>query len=950
MSDVTVTGGSNHASVDLGFSVTDRAYLSEVSVFDAITAGFSATASHEVGSNDGVGGTAEAIVRGATQVGTAQTLTGFGAIVIANTNGASTVHGGGGGAQTVVASGGGLTFGIAPSNGSDPTAITLAALGGDNSISYVGNISTTTTELGDGNDTVFAGSGATTVMAGGGANSIIGGSGKLNVRIEGTDTINLGSGAATLYLDPAGQVTPAGGTATVGASAVVENFKPSDVLQFTGVDNLPISISNGTITAGDPTVGNTVFLQGYTADPSTQITVFLSGTDSTDPITGGDDIITAPDAVNVEMRGSGGNDSMIAGSGSDYIEADGSDTIQLGSGQATVSVTGSGALIQGATSDPTLNAFGHSLQFQGGADASTVLGGLGSYFIEGGGGGGIFTGGSGGNNDIRETGSASATITGGGANDALTGGSGNDVISAGSGDGVEITGGGGADSFIAGAGHDTVNVDGIDTLQLGTGRSLVFVDLGGSALVQGSTSAPTGSTGADYYSLQFQGGAAASTVLGGLGRYRIDGGSGGGDFAGGASGGNYIFESGAASVVITGGGDGDALAGGGGSDTIFAGDGSSVNITGGGGNDSFVAGAGFDIVNVDGTDTLQLGTGLSQVFVTSVAGASAMVQGSTAAPSGTGYSLEFFGGTSTSAGASTVLGGLGRYRIDAGPGGGNFTGGASGANYIFETGSASVVITGAANGDALRGGSGNDTIFAGNGTGVNITGGGGHDSFVAGAGFDIINADGVDTLKLGTGLSQVFVSTVPASGASVLVQGTTIVPTAPGYSLEFYGSTNASTVLGGEGRYYIDARAGGGVFTGGNVGQNDIFGTGAMTITGGGYGDFLQSGNTGSNLIIAGIGRETMSAGAGNATLTGQAANPNDSTSIDFFNFDQIGSGPHSYVIDGFRVEDFLTVKNTNTIENYATVGGSGTVTLQDGTHITLQNYTGAITNTYTAS
>ena len=181
-------------------------------------------------------------------------------------------------------------------------------------------------------------------------------------------------------------------------------------------------------------------------------TVDAGGGDNTIVFGSGDDVFYSTDGNNT-VTALGGSDTIYAGigantfnlfSGSAYIGSTGDDTIYLGSGTASVTVSGAGSdSIVGAVS---VSGSGYSLTFLGGELASTIDGGAGSYSIQGGVGGGNFTGGSAGDNYING-GSGSATITGGGNGDTLIGGSGtNDYILAGGGN-ETLYGGSGSTEF-----------------------------------------------------------------------------------------------------------------------------------------------------------------------------------------------------------------------------------------------------------------------------------------------------------------------------------------------------------------------------------------------------------------------------------------------------------------------------------------------------------------------
>ena len=375
-----------------------------------------------------------------------------------------------------------------------------------------------------------------------------------------------------------------------------------------------------------------------------------------------------------------------------------------------------------------------------------------------------------------------------------------------------------------------------------------------------------------------------------------------------------------------------------GNDTAIGGD-VSTNIQLGTGRNSVEAHGGLTNIQVDGQDTLSLGSGHAQVYIDPAAsGASEVIHGIGHTTLTSGFSLTFING----AAASTVLGGGGSYYILAGAGGGTYTGGAGGNNQLLG-GTGNVHLIGGGNLDFLSGGSGNDTIKAGNGATVYINSGTGATSILAGSGRDFINAGGADTIHLGSGYSY-----IDASGGSptvsALIQGATMVTNGSNPSLTFVGSASASTILGGAGSYQIDGGKGGGVFTGGSAGGNYIHGTGAMTIFGTGSNNVMIGGDSGNNLVVAGTGlngTEILGAGAGNATLVGNS-------NKDDFSFANIGTLAGAYTVEGFHTGDLISFADeasaSYALSHYdVSSNTNGTITLGNNTTIVLQGYTGSL-------
>ncbi len=212
----------------------------------------------------------------------------------------------------------------------------------------------------------------------------------------------------------------------------------------------------------------------------------------------------------ISLGQSGGNDAVYTSTGNDTIHAGsanatiaagaGSNLIYVGSGNLTISSTGhdhinlgtgTTSIVVGDGGSDTVvgpsayGGSGYNLTFVGGAEASVVRAGAGSYSITGGAGGGYFAGGSAGDNSILG-GSGAATIIGGGAGDTLFGGSGGGKIVAGSGN--ETLGGGGANTLLlGGTGNDSIVVGrGGETVRGGLGSDTIqFTSgLGGAGVTE----------------------------------------------------------------------------------------------------------------------------------------------------------------------------------------------------------------------------------------------------------------------------------------------------------------------------------------------------------------------------------------------------------------------------------------------------------------------------------
>jgi Ca2+-binding RTX toxin-like protein len=242
----------------------------------------------------------------------------------------------------------------------------------------------------------------------------------------------------------------------------------------------------------------------------------------------GDDTILGTADIGDTIFGSDGNDSIIAGAGSDHIDSgDGHDTVSGGEGDNTIIagdgndlvVAGAGAdSIKGGDGDDTLSA---------GAGEDTVSGGDGADLINGNDGDDLITGGFGDNTLFGDSGNDSLT---GGANDDLIGGGvGDDVLFGNQGndtlngeDGADsISGGSGSDVIDAGADDDTIDAGvGNDHVIAGDGNDLAYGG-GGRDLVEGGNGQDLlfGNSGNDT----LRGGAGQDSLIGSRGNDLLEG-------------------------------------------------------------------------------------------------------------------------------------------------------------------------------------------------------------------------------------------------------------------------------------------------------------------------------------------------------------------------------------------------------------------------------------------
>lgn len=280
------------------------------------------------------------------------------------------------------------------------------------------------------------------------------------------------------------------------------------------------------------------------------------------------------------------------------------------------------------------------------------------------------------------------------------------------------------------------------------------------------------------------------------------------------------------------------------------------------------------------------------------------------------------------AGGQTVLAADGGLTYLVGKGGGSNTVIAGGGmNYISFLGDKGK--------NAVWTSTGNDTIYGGIGH-TRISAGSGDNQIYLDKGQSRVFSHGHDTVHLSAGGTDTI---EVLKGGHDVVRGAS---SGPGVQLTFIGGTHASTVLGGVGSYTIFGGAGGGDFHGGSSGDNSITaGPGAATIDGGGAGDTLTGGSA-NDLIKASTGNETLGGGTGDNVfdltihhIHGTAGAGTTDTITDFS--------------QGTTTQDLLNVGGTHAINlalhSYSVTPSGGTFSLEDGTKVVLQGFTGSLTS-----
>ncbi len=682
--------------------------------------------------------------------------------------------------------------------------------------------------------TLLAGAGDDRLVAGTGANSLVGGSGDDTlVSNAGDDTLRGGTGNTSFQINPGPDPLVIGGSGT-------------NSLDFS-IAGLPITINLG-LQSGQQQI---VDSNNDEVALEAKINEYI-GSPSGNNVTLGDnsELVYATAGNNTITAGSG-NDSIVGGSGNDIIySTTGNTTITAGSGHDTITGGSGNDIIYSTTGNTTITAGSGHDTITGGSGNDIIYSTTGNTTITAGSGHDTITGGSG--NDIIYSTTGNTTITAGSGHDTITGGSGNDIIysttgnttiTAGSGHDT-ITGGSGNDIIYSTTGNTTITAgSGHDTITGGSGNDIIYSTTGNTTITAGSGhDTITGGSGNDIiYSTTgnttITAGSGHDTITGGsgndiiystTGNTTITAGSGHDTITGGS--GNDIIYSTTGNTTITAGSGHDTITGGSGNDIIYGTTGDTT-ITAGSGNETIIGGSGNELIVGGPSDTtIFAGSGNDEIVVPT---ANDWIFG------GPGNDT-IFGGT----GNDTIVGGTGNATIVGGTGNDSISGG-SGSASIFG-GSGNDIIFGGLKSSTITGGSGNDTIIGGNGDDI-IFGGTGNDSIVGGFGAEsIVGGSGNDLLIAGN-LS----STITGGSGNDLIKG--------GYGDDIIvGGSGDTTIAAGTGNDSIVGGSGDDVIYGGPGASTISGGTGNATISGGGGSDVLIGGGFDSWLMFYGSTNMTL--------------------------------------------------------------------------------------------
>jgi len=357
--------------------------------------------------------------------------------------------------------------------------------------------------------------------------------------------------------------------------------------------------------------------------------------------------------------------------------------------------------------------------------------------------------------------------------------------------------------------------------------------------------------------------------------------------------------------TITGTTGADSLFGEGGNDTLNGDAGNDI-LDGGTGNDKMTGGAGNDTYHVDSLadQVIESAGGGTDTVISTIAFTTAFAEVENYTFN-TAANITFTG----SAANNVINGGTGNDTIDGGQGNDTLNGGSGNDTLIGNDGND--VLSGGIGDDTLNGGIGADKLDGGTGSDI-MTGGAGNDSYVVDSAGDqvIENAnEGTDTVT----------STIAFTTAIANVENYTFNVTT---GVSFTGNELNNTIIGGSGN---DTLNGGG-------GNDSLQG---------GLGNDTLSGNEGNDSLNGGVGSDIMTGGTGSDTyyvdsLTDQViekANEGADTVISTVAFSTAFANVENYTFKVGAVDvSFTGTDANNTISGDAgndhLIGGIGNDTL----------------------
>jgi Ca2+-binding RTX toxin-like protein len=675
-----------------------------------------------------------------------------------------------------------------------PGDVTLNGMGGIDTLSYAGQGAITVGPTVPGVATVMLTGGTTNTISG--FESIVATSngdtflGGLGVTLDGgagIDTLSYAGAATGVYVD----INTAPAAASIFGGGAFDRFENIEVVVGSTVaDNFDLG-NSGLVHTLYGNAGNDTFNAFAGSDDvlfggagSDRLDLFVGATVN---LNSGIASIAGSTVSFSEMEiidGSAASDTFIGGTGNATLYGDaGIDTLSY-NGSVTLDIALGRATVAGGVE--TFSGF-EVVLVSGGDD--TIYGTAGDDSLDGGAGNDAVFGLAG--NDTLFGGAGNDTLYGGADNDVLVGGLGNDSLYGGSGvDTADYSAIGLAVFYNGAAGTAAVSGGGNDTIDIDV-EVIVGSAVGDSLLGRATGDTFYGGAGDDHINGQggndvIVGGAGSDSLHGDIGHDTLDYSGHGASITASLTTGVVFDGTDSDSVsgfeVLVGTGFADSLTGSGSGDTLIGGAGNDT-VDGAGGDDLIVAGAGNDtLIGGAGNDTIDY---------------SAYTANSTI-DLGAGTVVVAGGENDIAAGFEIALGG-------------------SGNDTIYSTAAGIATLYGGAGNDSLLGLGGDDTLYGGLGD-DSLDGGSGNDLVFGGLGNDTLEGGlGTDTVSYAdaTGAVTVNLSTSTATGAAGNDSLTGFeVAVGSAFDDTVYGGAGA-TVYGGLGNDVVGASGGGAEFGGG---------------------------------------------------------------------------------------------------------------------------------------
>ena len=450
----------------------------------------------------------------------------------------------------------------------------------------------------------------------------------------------------------------------------------------------------------------------------------------------------------------------------------------------------------------------------------------------------------------------SDTINALGANEVIIGGTGADTISATNSIGINVViGDSGKASFnplgqLVHIESTDPTIGGDDRIDAGAGPAVVIGGAGSDQISAGSDTAASiiiGDNGmADFNQGQLTSIQTTSADQGANDTINVGGGR---DVIFGGSGADLIN----ANISGTGQGN-DVIVGDNGSATFTSSLIASIQTrdTSFGGDDTIIAGAGRDVIlGGSGSDTINASTSTSNNVIFGDNGSAAFLSGVLVNIASTDPTIGGDDLIQAGTGSNVIVGGFGSDTVIAGAGDDAVIGDNGTANFT------NGILTDIATSDVTVITGGTDTINVGNGNNV-VLGGVGADQISAGSGNDVVVGDDGEAQFNASGVLTRITTSTPEIG------GNDQIDAGNGNNVVLGGFGN-DTISGGSGRDVVVGDNGNATFT--DAGVLSSIGTSDATITGN-YDDVIK-GFGGDNVILGGNGRDQISTLGGNSVLVG---------------------------------------------------------------------------------